>query len=137
MSLPSSTHNHRTAAISLGLFAMVCVACGSDTTVTVGDGGDDVDQAGVDVSVSAGVSIARDDADLPDLESLEVVDGMVTLPDGWFEMAGYGTVLHVDGDAVVPHYVTTSTCTMGDTEDNEFPVDRAEAVDGVLVVDLV
>ncbi len=137
MSLPSSTHNHRTAAISLGLFAMVCVACGSATTVTVGDGGDAVEPAGVDVSVSAGVSVARDDADLPDLESLEVVDGMVTLPDGWFEMAGYGTVLHVDGDDVVPYYVTTSTCTMGDTEDNEFPVDSAEAVDGILVVDLV
>ena len=132
-----TTHRRRTTiTLSAGLLAMVCAACGTSSSdeTSVGDA---VEPVGVDVSVDAGVSIARDDRELPDLESLEVVDGMVTLPDGWFEMAGYGTVLHVDGDAVVPYYVTTSTCTMGDTEDNEFPVDSAEAIDGILVVDLV
>lgn len=65
-----------------------------------------------------------------------VTNDIVSLPDGWYEMAGYGTVLHVDGDDLTSHYVTPSTCVVGDTVDNELPVDHADD-DGVITIDLV
>ncbi|MCB0992680.1 MAG: hypothetical protein KDB16_17010, partial [Acidimicrobiales bacterium] len=61
----------------------------------------------------------------------------LVLPDGWFEMSGYGTVLHVEGDEITPHFVTPSTCTVGESFDNTLVVDHTETEDGVVVVDLV
>lgn len=65
-----------------------------------------------------------------------VADTDLVLPDGWFELAGYGTVLHVIGDEVVPHFVTSSTCVVGESFDNDLPVDHASG-DGVITFDLV
>lgn len=65
-----------------------------------------------------------------------VVDGVLVLPDGWFELAGYGAVLHVNGDEITQHHVTASTCTVGDSFDNELAVDHAND-DGTITLDLV
>lgn len=72
--------------------------------------------------------------DIPDDNTL--VNSVLVLPDGWFELEGYGTVLHVEGDSVTPHYVTASTCTVGDDFDNQLSVDHARVGD-VISFDLV
>lgn len=78
-----------------------------------------------------------DAASVDRVEGFEpVTDDVLVLPDGWYEMAGYGTVLAVDGDEITMHHVTASTCTVADTIDNELPVDHAH-FDGVATVDLV
>ncbi|MFN3257028.1 MAG: S41 family peptidase [Ilumatobacter sp.] len=115
--------------------AVVIGGCGSDgVEITVGadpsaaDASVSVDAEPGSVSVDAGES--RDPID-------PVVDGTLSLPDGWFEMSGYGTVLHVDGDEFTMHHVTASTCVVGDDVDNELPVDHAGDDGGVVVLDLV
>ncbi|MEZ5217757.1 MAG: S41 family peptidase [Ilumatobacteraceae bacterium] len=85
-------------------------------------------------SVSVSVSVDDDTR----VALAPIVDGILQLPDGWFEMAGYGTVLHADGDEITLHYVTSSTCVVGDHVDNELPVDHAGLdAGGVIVADLV
>ncbi len=105
--------------------ALLAAACGSGTEVTTGD------PSGVDAS---SVSTSASETFRETFDS--VTGATISLPDGWYEMAGYGTVLHVDGDDITSHYVTTSTCVAGDTFDNELPVDHADD-DGVITVDLV
>jgi hypothetical protein len=104
----------RLTVLTAVALAGLAAGCGSDgLTVTVGDA--------------------------PGRDRIEpVVDATVALPDGWFEMSGYGTVLHVDGDGIVLHHVTASTCTVGAGFDNELPVDYAsEDEAGVVTLDLV
>lgn len=105
--------------------ALLAAACGDDTSTTAGD---QPDTDGPSVSIT-NVAVDRDTLD-------SATDATISLPDGWFEMAGYGTVLRVDGNDITSHYVTTSTCVTGDTIDNELPVDHADD-DGVITVDLV
>ena len=105
--------------------ALVAAACGDGAEFTVGD------QPDIEIPI---VSVTDVAADRDVLNS--VSDDTVSLPDGWFEMAGYGTVLHVDGDEITPHHVTTSTCVTGESVDNELAVDQAHD-DGVITVDLV
>ncbi len=105
--------------------ALLATACGDDASTTAGD---QPDTAAPSVSIT-NVAVDRDTLD-------SAVDTTISLPDGWYEMAGYGNVLHVNGDDITSHYVTTSTCVTGDTFDNELPVDHADD-DGVITVDLV
>ncbi len=106
---------------SLALAALlVAGACGSGDSLAAGND---------PVSVSA-----SNPGDLATLDP--AVDTTIALPDGWYEMAGYGTVLAVDGDEVTPHYVTASTCVVGEPFDNALPVDHADD-DGVITLDLV
>ena len=105
--------------------ALLAAACGDDTSTTAGD---------QPASEAPSVSITNVAVDRDTLDS--ATDTAIRLPDGWYEMTGYGNVLHVDGDDITSHYVTTSTCVTGDTIDNELPVDHADD-DGVITVDLV
>lgn len=82
----------------------------------------------------AGVSVTNTGTPTPTIEP--VTEATLALPDGLFELAGYGTVLHVDGDDITPFYVTISTCMPGEAFDNELPVDHASG-DGELTIDLV
>lgn len=112
-------------ATSLGT-ALLAAACGDDTSTTAGDQ-PDTDAPSVSIT---NVAVDRDTLD-------SATDATISLPDGWYELAGYGNVLHVDGDDITSHYVTTSTCVTGDTIDNELPVDHADDDGGVITVDLV
>lgn len=112
-------------ATSLGT-ALLAAACSDDTSTTAGDQ-PDTDAPSVSIT---NVAVDRDTLD-------SATDATISLPDGWYEMAGYGNVLHVDGDDITSHYVTTSTCVTGDTIDNELPVDHADDDGGVITVDLV
>jgi hypothetical protein len=104
---------HLVAAVAVSLLMAACSADRSDP---------------------AGVSVANTGTPAPTIEP--VTDTVLALPDGLFELAGYGTVLHVDGDDVTPFYVTSSTCVPGETFDNELPVDHAGG-DGTITIDLV
>lgn len=106
--------------------AITAAACGSNNT--------GVTAANTSGSASDSVSVSNPGTDRVLLDP--VIDTMLALPDGWFEMAGYGTVLHVDGDEITPHFVTSSTCVVGDGFDNELPVDHASD-DGIITLDLV
>ena len=112
-------------ATSLGT-ALLAAACGDNTSTTASD---QPDTNAPSVSIT-NVAVDRDTLD-------SATDTTISLPDGWYEMAGYGNVLHVDGDDITSHYVTTSTCVTGDTIDNELPVDHADDDGGVITVDLV
>lgn len=105
--------------------ALLAAACGDDTS-TIAANQPDIGAPSVSVTNVAADRVTLDSA----------ADATISLPDGWFEMAGYGTVLHVDGDDITPHYVTTSTCVAGESFDNDLPVDHADD-DGVITVDLV
>ncbi len=106
--------------------ALLATACG-DGTEAASSGPVDIDDSSVSVSAN---ETAR--------STLEpVTNDTISLPDGWYEMAGYGNVLHIDGDDITSHYVTTSTCVIGDTIDNKLPVDHADDDGGVITVDLV
>ncbi len=104
--------------------AITAAACGSANT----------DAADTSGQGSDSVSVDHPGTDRPLLDP--VTGATLALPDGWFEMAGYGTVLHVDGDEITPHFVTTTTCVVGDAFDNELAVDHASD-DGVITLDLV
>ncbi len=106
--------------------AITAAACGSNNT--------DVTAANTSGSASDSVSVSNPGTDRALLDA--VSNTTLALPDGWFEMAGYGTVLHVDGDEINPHFVTSSTCVVGDGFDNDLPVDHASD-DGVITLDLV
>jgi hypothetical protein len=99
--------------VAISLLMAACSAAGSDP---------------------AEVSVTNTGTPAPTIEP--VTDATLALPDGLFELAGYGTVLHVHGDDITPFYVTTSTCVAGETFDNELPVDHASG-DGELTIDLV
>ena len=99
-----------------------------------GDGTEAASSASVDIDDSS-VSVSAHETARSTFEP--VTDATISLPAGWFEMAGYGTVLHVDGDDITSHYVTTSTCVTGDTFDNELLVDHAHDDGGVITIDLV
>lgn len=116
--------------------ALLVGACGADgLEVTLGDASE---PPAVAVEVTPGSVSVSADATGSGRDLIEpVTDAVMVLPDGWFEMWGYGTVLHVDGDEVTPHYVTASTCTAGESFDNELPVDHANDDGGVITVDLV
>ncbi|MEZ5244121.1 MAG: S41 family peptidase [Acidimicrobiales bacterium] len=105
--------------------ALLAAACGDGTEITIGD------QPDIEAP-SVSVASVADDRDTLD----SVTDESIRLPDGWYEMDGYGTVLHVDGDDITSHYVTTSTCVVGGTVENELPVDHAED-DGVITLNLI
>lgn len=112
------------------------IAAGLATTLLAGACGENTESAtstrpSID-DTSASVTNTAADRDL----LAPVTDGSIRLPNGWFEMTGYGQVLHVDGDRITPHYVTTSTCVVGDGFDNNLDVDHATD-DGVITVDLV
>lgn len=120
------------AATTAALIAPGCGSNGLETTV-----GDAVAPPTVAAEVTPGsVSVSVDAADRPGNSIGPITDGTLVLPDGWFEMWGYGTVLQVDGDEITPHYLTASTCMVGESFDNELPVDHADG-DGVIIVDLV
>lgn len=106
--------------------ALLAAACGDDTSTTAGD---QPATDGPSVSIT-NVAVDRDTLD-------SATDAIISLPDGWFEMAGYGTVLRVDGNDITSHYVTASTCVTADTFDNELPVDHADDDGGVITIDLV
>ena len=106
--------------------ALLATACGDETSTTAGDQ-PDTDAPSVSIT---NVAVDRDTLD-------SATDATISLPDGWFDMAGYGTVLHVDGDDITAHYVTTSTCVTGDTFDNELLVDHADDDGAVITIDLV
>src|SRR6056297_285502 len=116
-----SSHVPVRLAAVLAATSLAAAACGSDgVEVTVGDS---VAPPTVSTGVETGsVSVEAGTGGRPRLES--VFDGVAALPDGWFEMAGYGTVLHVDGDEVLPHHVTASTCVPGFAFDNALDVDH-------------
>ena len=103
--------------LALGITAAACGSGDSDTGASVG-------------------SVSVDNAATSRAVLEPASDAVVVLPDGWFEMHGYGTVLHVDNNEVTPHYVTTTTCVVGDAFDNEFAVDHASD-DGTITLDLV
>lgn len=105
--------------------ALLAAACSDDAEVSIGTRPD-----AEELSVS--VTNTGDDRDRLD----SAIDDTISLPDGWFEMAGYGTVLHVDGGGITPHFVTASTCVAGESFDNELSVDHAD-IDGVITLDLV
>ncbi len=102
--------------------AITAAACSSNNT--------DANTSGQGSSVS----VDNPGTDRPLLDPVN--NSTLVLPDGWFEMAGYGTVLHVSGDEITPHFVTSSTCVVGDRFDNHLPVDHASD-DGVITLDLV
>jgi hypothetical protein len=107
--------------------AITAAACGSNNT-------DDTAAANTSGSATDSVSVNNPGTDRALFDP--VSNATLVLPDGWFEMAGYGTVLHVDGDEITPHFVTSSTCVVGDGLDNDLPVDHASD-DGVITLDLV
>lgn len=103
--------------VAVSTTALLACACGSDAA-----------------QPAASVSVDAPGTSRPQLDS--VTNGVVVLPDGWFEMDGYGTVIHIDGGEATPHYVTASTCVVGEPFDNEFVVDHASD-DGTITLDLV
>ncbi len=99
-----------------------------------------------DVSVGATPDSIHDDVDTVsagnphpdgDRERVEaIVDGVLVLPDGHYELDGYGTVLEVDGEQITPRYTTGSTCTPGEPFDNALDVDHVDDDGAVVTLDL-
>lgn len=136
----SRPHFPRThlAAAAIAASSLLVAACGSSdgddaSTATVVPAGASADPAGT--ATDGDVSISNPGNERAVLAS--VVDGDVSLPDGAWELAGYGTVLVVDGDTITPQYVTASTCSTGEPFDNAFAVDHAVDDGAVITLDAV
>lgn len=137
----------RTPPFALAVLVLVAItltACGSSSSQAIGPTADPAAQAPATASVVNNRSSDNNrgsdnnrssDSDRPPLQSI-LDGGELVLPDGWFELSGYGTILHVDGEIVEPYYVTRSTCTVGEAFDNLLDVDHASD-DGSIVFDLV
>jgi Peptidase family S41 len=125
------THHQRThiAAAALAASALLA-ACGSSD----GDAASETTDA-AKAADSGDASVSNPGVDRERVAP--VVDGELALPDGAYELSGYGTVLAVDGDEVTPLYATASTCAAGEPFDNDFPVDHADDDGGVITLDLV
>lgn len=123
----SSTTSIRSLALCVAAGAAALTACGSGAADPAEDGATPV------ADDSVGLTAPADDRRSAD----SVIDGTFVLPDGAWELVGYGTVLVADGEEVVAHHLTSSTCTIGDDFDNEFDVDHASDDGAIITLDLV
>jgi Peptidase family S41 len=120
------------------LTAIALAGCGTERQVDVSVGAaSDTARYGVDLDVSAGAGTVTDRDDAHDRRPIDaIVDGVLVLPDGHWELDGYGTVLDVHGDEITPRYLTGSTCTVGESFDNALDVDHVRDDGAVVIVDL-
>ena len=122
-----------TPMIAIAALAAVALAgCGSDDASPADAAAPPT--SGVDVGVDVGVDNPRSDRDRDRVET--IVDGILVLPDGHYELAGYGTVFDVNGEQITPRYITGSTCTLGEPFDNALDVDHVSDDGAVLTLDL-
>lgn len=114
------------------LAAVALAGCGSDDASPADAAAPPTTD--VDAGTDVGIDNPRPGRDRPRVET--IVDGVLVLPDGHYEMAGYGTVLDVDGETITPRYVTASTCTLGEPFDNALDVDHVDDDGAVVTLDL-